>query len=583
MTLLLGLCSLVVLSACTAPSENSTSDANRDTAQAKLSAKSTPKENANVILILADDLGYTDVVSFAEKVSGIARQDQFYETPNIDALADQGLSFTHAYVNPLCSPTRASLLTGKPAVSMGFTTATSFRSTSYYGAGQTPPKGMHPLDVIEHKDKISIEQALINARTITGLPAGTELDNGKDELTYAELMTRHKNAFLGKWHLGGHGTPGYQPQHQGFEELSFFDGGASSFFNYQKMWNTKRLFQDREDKQERASGKWESLQADKEAKPYLTDALTDEAEAYIRQRAKDGKPFTLFLSHFAVHAPIQAKKADTDYFAAKPQLGTKGQDNPTYAAMVKSLDDSVGQIVKTLYETGLDENTYIIFMSDNGGVDWLLRGSPTPPTSNQPFTGGKATVYEGGVRVPLVIWKKGMHYAQDVSTSIDVTDIMPTLLDLGGYQVDSYNNIKGMAGQSLVPFLSDTQNTKGTYTKDTIYWYYPFNVIVNNPKDGLPVTPHAAIKKGDYKLIVNYHGSYALYNVMQDIGEKNDLAAQKPELANRMFTELVGWIDQNAAKQYRPLLNSDYNPDNDAHAEPFKLLPQLEAVCCETD
>lgn len=542
---------------------------------------SYPKAKANVIVILADDLGYTDVVAFSEKVSGIPRADQFFETPHIDSLADQGTAFTSAYVNPLCSPTRASLLTGKQAISLGFTTATSFRSTSYFAADQTPPEGFHPLDVIEHKDKITIPQAFINGRTITGLRSGTELDGGKDEITFAEVMNEHRNAFIGKWHLGGHGTPGYQPQNQGFEELSFFDGGASSFFNFQRMWNGERLFKDRQDQMQRMTGKWQSLDDSKPVKPYLTDALSDESETYLRARAKDGKPFTLLLSHFAVHAPIQGKQSYIDYFSKKATRGKKGQSNPTYAAMVKSLDDSVGQIINVLKETGLDENTYVVFMSDNGGVDWLMRGDETPPTSNAPFTGGKATVYEGGVRVPLVIWHSSMQQTEDVTTSVDITDLFPTLIELGGYDKSTYQKIAGLAGQSLTPFLTDPGNRTAHYTKDTIYWYYPFNVIVNSPKDGYPLTPHAAIKRGDYKLVVNFHGNASLYNVQQDMSESNDLSAAKPQLAGSLFEELVAWIDTNAAPQYLPLINGGYKPAEEVRDKPFQLLPTLSKVCCE--
>jgi len=547
------------------------------------SNKLPPK--SNIVFILADDLGYTDVTAFAEKVTDLSREDLYFETPNIDALADQGAAFTHAYVNPLCSPTRASLLTGKPAISLGFTTATSFRSTSYYAANQRPPVGQHALDVIEHKDNITIPQALINASTITGLYAGTELDNGLDALTYAEAMTEHRNGFLGKWHLGGHGTEGYQPSDQGFEELSFFDGGASGFFNFQKAWNAKRLFDEREGKPIRYTGKWDPLvKPPSSIKPYLTDALGDEAEAYLQARAQDQQPFTLMLSHFAVHAPIQARQDYIEYFSQKTNKGTKGQNNATYAAMVKSLDDSVGQIVRVLKETGLDKNTYVVFMSDNGGVDWLLKGDATAPTSNTPLTGGKATVYEGGVRVPLVIWHNNMlkqpNVSQDIDVSVDVTDIFPTLLELAGYGTDSYADIDNMAGQSLVPLLSDRANQNGTYSKDTIYWYYPFNVIVDSPQDHYPLTPHAAIKRKDHKLVVNYQGAMGLYNISEDASESNNVIESHSELAQSMFNELVSWIDKHAAPQYRPHLNPNYSPEKEVRVTPFNLLPGLDQVCC---
>lgn len=531
-------------------------------------------QKPNFVIILADDLGYTDIVRFSENLTGDTKH--FYETPHIDQLGADGLSFKQAYVNQLCSPTRAALLSGIHSAKLGFTTATPGKTKSFYAAGITPPPEYHPLDVIEHKDNIRIQQALTNGLSITGLPAGTSMDNGKNIITFAEALEDYRSGFVGKWHVGGHGALGYQPSDQGFAEIAYFDAGGSPYFNWRQAWDRKKLLSPEMPQAKLHIGN----SGTDTGKNYLTDAISSQAISFIDQNANKDQPFLLYVAHFAVHTPIQAKKEFIDYFAKKSELGHSGKGNAVYAAMVKSLDDSVGAIRESLKKNGVDNNTYIIFLSDNGGVDYLVgKGytgrKPTTfeqdgrwaPTSNKPLKGGKATVFEGGVRVPMIIQGPGIKPGQWQQRAVDVTDIFPTLLDLADVPLPT--NI--IDGQSLIPLLGI--ETDKTYTKDTIYWHYPFNVIVQNPDNGLPLSPHSAIRKREFKLVVDWHGEQKLYNIEQDPFETINLASTHPKLVRALQAELVDWINNNVAERYRAYPNPDYDPELDTRPPFTQLSP----------
>ncbi len=197
------------------------------------------EQPVNVVFILADDLGICDVTGYAQRFTGTAIQDMYYETPHLDRLVSEGMAFSQAYACQLCSPTRASLLTGKNAARVGVTTATPGSVKSYYNQGISPPAGYLPQDAIYWGDKIKVEQALVNGSTLLALPAGRPGDRARDEITLAEALKDHHSAFIGKWHLGGHGAEGWQPQDQGFEELSYFDAGGSVYFDWEKQWNRR--------------------------------------------------------------------------------------------------------------------------------------------------------------------------------------------------------------------------------------------------------------------------------------------------------------------------------------------------------
>jgi arylsulfatase A-like enzyme len=531
------------------------------------------KENSvvrpNIIFILADDYGIMDTQKYAKKFLNKSDDSTYYETPNINKLMDEGVSFSQAYSNQLCSPTRASILTGKYAGRIGFTTAMPLRDT-YYNQDLPVPDGYSAHDVLEHKDDIKIEQALINGTSNSAVAAGTIYDNGKDELSIAEALEDYHSAFIGKWHLGGFGAKGYQPKDQGFEPLAWADAGGSTYFNWRKIWNNKskaafpKMPQD----------EWEFGDAgENTGEDYLTNDLTVQALNYLDARSKiKDQPFFLYFSHFAVHAPYQGIEDDVTYFDNKASKGWNGHKDPIYAAMVQSMDNSVGAILNKLKETGLEDNTLIVFMSDNGGIDSKI----TPKgdgTDNSPFVGGKATVYEGGIRVPLIFrWKNKLKSGQWVDVPVDCTDIYPTILAAAGYNSNDIVKNNDLDGQSIFSLLSDIKNSEKTYTKTAHYWHYPFNVIYNNPFEPYPSTPHSAIREGDYKLIFDWYGRLHLYNIQEDPFEKKDLAEQMPDISDELFKKLMNWLEQNVDERYWPSINPEYNPSKEARNVPFKDL-----------
>ncbi|GAA4281299.1 sulfatase [Gaetbulibacter aestuarii] len=521
----------------------------------------------NIIFILADDFGIMDIQSYAHHFTQVDTTRMFYETPNINRLMAQGVSFSEAYVNQLCSPTRAGILTGIYSSKMGFTTAMPFRPT-YYNQNLSVPKGYYPHDVLEHKDDIKIEQALINGISNSALPAGTSIDQGKNAVTIAEALKDYNAAFIGKWHIGGFGAKGYQPEDQGFNSLAWFDAGASVYYNWRKVWNdtTKKVFPNIPQK------KWEVGNAGNDSgEKYLTDDLTKKALDFIENNAKNKeKPFFLYFSHFAVHSPYQGKPGEIEHFENKSTRGWNNHKDPVYASMIKSMDRSVGQILNKLKEEGIEENTLIVFISDNGGIDSKL----TPHhegTDNSPFLGGKACLTEGGIRVPLIFsWKGHLESGKWVDIPVDYTDLFPTLLEASGNNPQSFIDSLSLDGRSIYPLLFDRENKQHLYTKTTRYWHYPFNVIYNSPFDGLPLTPCSAIREGDYKLIYDWYGRFYLFNIKNDPYEDHNLSESLPKLRDKLFLKLMTWLDQNVDKRYWPSINKNYNPDKESRKIQFK-------------
>ena len=266
----------------------------------------------NIVFILADDFGMCDATAYAARFTGTAPAQMYYETPHLDRLISEGTAFTQAYACQLCSPTRASLLTGRNAARMGVTTATPGSVKSYYNQSQTPPAGYLPQDAIYWGDNIQVEQALVNGSTLLALPAGQPGDRGRDEITLAEALKDYHSAFLGKWHLGGHGAKGWQPQDQGFEALSFYDAGGSAYFNWRKPWNRRQKIHPAMPQDELLMGRT----GQDFGKTYLTDELTEHAVQFLKKKAnqEQQRPFFLYFCHFSVHTPIQAKPDDIAYF-----------------------------------------------------------------------------------------------------------------------------------------------------------------------------------------------------------------------------------------------------------------------------
>lgn len=514
----------------------------------------------NVVFILADDLGITDIAAYASHYTGKPIKDLFYETPHMDRLVERGIAFSQYYANQLCSPTRAALMTGQYAARHGFTTATPLIKT-YYNQGLVPPEGFSPHDVLMHKDAINEQQAWINGRTNTALDPSLP--------TLPNVLKTHRSAFIGKWHLGGHGAKGFQPADHGFDEVpAWFDAGASYYFDddtgghygWIKGWNNKKNPFPGMPQEEYTVG---------DAGPpphaaYLTDDLTDRAVQYIeqavadRKAGKDSRPFFLYMNHFAVHTPLLAPEETVAHFESKPQKGTLGHNNAIYAAMVKHLDDSVGRMIAALEKNGVLGDTIIVLTSDNGGVEY----TDPAATDNFPFKGGKACLHEGGVRVPLVYWQPGhMEGGVWCNTPANCIDQLPTLAALTGNAIPEQ-----VDGISMVPLL---ENPAAKTEPRTFYWHYPFNVVVKHPDNGLPLTPHSGIRVGDYKLLWDWHGKLTLYDIEKDPFEANDLSLTMPEMRDQLMKQLQSWLKGNVEPRYMPIRNPDYDGTKDTRRYPF--------------
>ena len=506
-------------------------------------------DRPNVVLILADDLGWMDLASYAACVRGVNRSECYYETPNLDRLADQGLSFSQAYACPLCSPARASILTGQYAVRHGFLTASGHTKGSYYSRKMTPKKGYHIHDRKENEpEKANPALGYITPSFTYALQSG-QPDDERDAVTIAEALKGYRSAMLGKWHLGALGVKGYQPKDQGFEELAYFDHGGSPYFDWQEKWQE--------------AGK---PGADLGVK-YLTDDLTERAVRFIRECNEAKQPFFLYFPHFAVHSPREAKPEDYAYFEKKPTRGWNGHSMPEYAGVLRGLDNSVGRIVKTLDQLGIAEDTLLIFMSDNGGID------RETATSNAPLRDGKGSKYEGGIRVPLILhWPGKVDAGAVCDVPVDCNDMFPTILSVAGQKADPDGML--LDGQSLVPLFRDPKNRAGRYTRNAFFWHAPFGGL---DKKGNYKPAHSAVRKGDYKLLFDHQGYFELYNLADDISEKNNLADSMPEKTQEMFALLNGLMNKTVLPKYQPRANPLYDPDANARsaAPPYRNVRKL--------
>jgi arylsulfatase A-like enzyme len=429
----------------------------------------------NIVFILVDDLGWADVGCFGSK---------FYETPNIDRLATQGMRFTDAYAAcAVCSPTRASIMTGKYPARLHLTD---------WIPGE-PNRPAHALRSPEWRKYLPLEEVTI-AKALK--PAG------------------YICASIGKWHLGG---PKYYPEHQGFDlNIAGCDIGRPATYFWPYEGGTQTV---------------PGLQVGGRKGEYLTDRLTDAAERFIEQN-KD-RPFFLYFAHYAVHVPLQAKPAVVAKYKAKAPPG--GQTNAVYAAMVESVDDSVGRILRKLEELGIAANTVVVFMSDNGGL-W------PESTSNAPLRAGKGYPYEGGVREPLIIrWPGTTQPGATCSVPVSSIDFFPTLLKIAGVKAPG-----PVDGLSLVPLLKQT----GVPEREALFWHYP------HYWGGNRVQPFGAVRAGDWKLIEFYETmAVELYNLKDDPGETRDLSKEKPEKAVELRERLHHWRQSLDAQMPTP------NPD----------------------
>ncbi len=449
----------------------------------------------NILFILVDDLGYMDI--------GANNPDTFYETPHIDELAATGMRFTDGYAaNPVCSPTRYSIMTGKYPTRVQ---ATNFFSGKREGL-------FKPAPLI---DRMPLE-----------------------EITIAEALKTagYKTFFAGKWHLGP--NEHYWPTKQGFDvnKAGWTRGGPYGGKRYFSPYGNPRL----EDG------------PDGEHLPYR---LASETMQFMEEN-KDA-PFLAYLSFYSVHTPLMAPDELVKKYEAKARrLGLVGkqefateeqalpiqaerkvrisQQHAVYAAMMEAMDTNVGRVLDKLETLGIADNTVVCFMSDNGG----LSTSEGLPTSNLPLRGGKGWTYEGGIREPYLIrWPGNTNPGSINSMPVSSIDFYPTLLDIAGIEFDH-----PIDGISIVPELTGN----GSIERDALYWHYPHY----SNQGGIP---SGAIRMGDWKLIERYEdGRLHLYNLKDDIGELNDLAKKYPDRVKTMKTKLHAWYQDVDAQFLRP-------------------------------
>jgi arylsulfatase A len=436
----------------------------------------------NIILMLIDDMGWTDLGCYGSK---------YYETPHIDQLAKDGMKFTQAYsACTVCSPTRAAVLTGKS------------------------PARLHITDWIAGHDRP-------HARL--KIPEWTKLLPLEEE-TLAERLKTHgyTTASIGKWHLGG---PEFYPQQQGFDSnIGGTDRGSPpSYFSPYSIDTLK----------------------DGPKNEFLTDRLTNEAIGFIERNK--ATPFFIYLPHYAVHTPIMGKPEVVAKYQAKRAAG--GHSNPVYAALVESVDDSVGRLRATLEKEGLWENTIFIFTSDNGGLSGTVsaKGWSRGPTDNSPSRLGKGSAYDGGVHIPLIVtWPGKINPGSECDTPVISYDHVPTLLEATATKLKDGQVVDG---ESLMPLLTE----KGFLKRDAIYWHYPHY----HPGSA---TPYSAIKEGDWKLIEFLEtGKVELYNHRRDPGEMQDTSDIDGDIAQRLTEKLHAWKKEVGAQE--PTQNEDYDPE----------------------
>lgn len=446
----------------------------------------------NILFILADDLGWSDLGCFGST---------FYDTPNLDGLAKEGLKFTQAYAAcPVCSPTRSSILTGQyPART---------QNTDFFGGPQPGKMKNSKLPVLP-------------------APYIEYLDAKHTTLAEALKAKDYATFFAGKWHLGGKGS---YPEDHGFDINmgGWHRGGPYGGKKYFSPYGNPKL-------------------KDGPDGEHLPDRLATETVKFIT--ANKDKPFLAYLSFYSVHTPLMGRNDLVEKYKKRKQLLKKGkksfgkepprrvrlvQEHAVYAAMVEAMDQAVGKVLKSLKDNGIADNTLVIFFSDNGG----LSTSEGSPTSNLPLRAGKGWLYEGGVREPMIVRWPGVTPADKECTQpIISTDFFPTILEAAGLPALPEQHVDG---QSFVSFL---KNPAQPAEKRTLFWHYPHW----GNQGG---TPGTVVRVGDWKLIHFYNPNKPdeLYNISNDLGEQKNLIKREPERASQLKKQMDQLILKTKAK-----------------------------------
>lgn len=453
-----------------------------------LQGSATEKQKPNFIFFLVDDLGYSDVGCYGS---------EYYQTPNIDRMAQEGMKFTSAYAgSTISSPTRASILTGKYAARLHITA---------------------PIPAITYLRQAAAGRItrLMDPDYCLNLPF--------EEVTIAEALkpAGYATASIGKWHVCKDSE--YYPEYQGFD-LNMGGSGLSHTKNYFYPYYNRRR-----NTEEAPPEEWHTL-SDGVQGEYLTDRLTAEAVKFIGENKN--RPFFIYLAHYAVHVPVQAKDSLIRKYSDTPADTLKGHIHPEYAAMIESVDQSMGALQKKLEELGLEKNTIIIFYSDNGGSrQW---------TTNYPFRGFKTDYYEGGIRVPLIIkWPGIIKAGSESGQPVISNDFYPTILEMAGLNLMPEQHVDG---KSLVPLLKGS----GSFNRDALYWHHPHYHSMCD-----------VVRFQDWKLIESLEdGSVELYDLKTDSAEQHEVAGSNPLIVEELKRMLADWRQQVNAQMPEP--NPEY-------------------------
>ena len=439
----------------------------------------------NIILINVDDLGWADLSCTGSR---------YYETPHIDALAAQGMRFTDAYAScAVCSPTRASVMTGRYPARTGITDWIHHLDREAHTAVGS---GQNPVEYVETENRPLL---------CPPNPYWLELD----EITIAEMLkpAGYTTCHIGKWHLGHRW---WYPDRQGFD---INIGGC-------EIGQPPTYFDPYYQNERRSS--IPTLPPRKQGE-YLSDREADEAVRFIEKHKN--RPFFLHMCPYAVHTPLEAKK---ELVAKYKKKKSTNQNNAVYAAMIESVDQTVGKIMTALDKSHLKNDTLVIFTSDNGGLQDYA-------TDNAPLRSGKGYPYEGGIRVPLIVrWPGKIDPGSVCRAPVTSVDFFPTVSEAANAALPEGRTIDG---ESLMPLLTQS----GSLKREAIFWHFP-----HYRGD---VVPYSIIRKGDWKLIKRYEGTaYELFNLREDIGEKIDLAEKMPEKVEELDGLLNDWLKETGAK-----------------------------------
>jgi len=470
-----------------------------NTVQAADITKNTAIKQPNIVFIMLDDWGWQDAAFMGSK---------YYKTPNMDALAQTSYRFNQAYsASPNCAPTRAALMSGQYSQRTGIHTVKS--------------------------------SARGDAKKRRLIPTPNKITLADEVITLAESMQQsgYHTAFMGKWHLGAGDEGG--PLVQGFDVnvAGNHTGTPKSYFSPYKNSTIKN------------GPKGE----------YLPDRLSIEATEYIKSDKGD-KPFFLFLSHYAVHTPMKAPKETIAKH--KNRKGDKHHKNPIYAAMIEHSDNSVGNILKTLKEQGLDDNTWVFLTSDNGGHEGV--------TQAPELRGAKGMLYEGGLRVPLLVKAPKQSKQVVIEEPVSTLDFYPTLVKLANGQLPTNQAVDG---DNILPLMSAE-----AFDREAIYFHFPAYLQGKKSANTLwRATPSSMIRMGDYKLIEYFeYGQLELYNIADDLKETTNLALAQPQVTAKLYKNLVNWRKSTQAPVPTEL-NEKFSKKYELPAKSYVTWQQVQA------